>query len=424
MNVESVVREVFYKKNGNVGRSSYISLFFLFSVLFLPTASFYFYYSVVLVFFVLVVIEGRGRFIWAKPELLIFVLFCCFVTIIAILRMGHFNNFEDLKELIKILLFVSIVMVGVRLSDSSICNLLALFLVLNTIVAFLQFFKLYYPGVGLITSLYNATHHIEMSLSYSSPRALGLSAGPGQQAVLNLFLFSFFLARFLNGNKIFNLLLCFFAVLGMGISQSKTALIAFLVGSVIISILLIIHMRWSAKLKVFLTFMLLAVIALLMSKEIAALLPEYSRLFEQRGNVTSFMARFTIWKEMSSVFFLENNFFMYLFGVGRSGLKYYGYSELPFDSDYMYVLINYGLVGFFCFVSLIIIFLIKSAYLFSSLSIYSRYMTFIVAYAAVVGLALNFFIEPRVHILTAVVIYKIFQYRREREYKGFQSFDR
>ncbi len=152
--------------------------------------------------------------------------------------------------------------------------------------------------------------------------------------------------------------------------------------------------------------------AMVFKDQILILFPEYVRLSEQGGDVSSLQSRFGNWLQMVDAFFAENSFVFYLFGVGRSGLEYYGVNELPYDSDYIYILVNYGILGIVLFFGGVGAFLVRGIIFFSSENLYGKILVVALIYALISAVALNFFFEPRVFILFAIIVFKYLTARK------------
>lgn len=388
------------------GQSTKAGVFFAILVLFVPTSSFYVYYAAVVFGVMILVWSSRGEFPWRISSFYLYVTIIALLLSLCLLRWVYFASAEDFKELLKLIVFCSVLFFGVRLDIATLEKIFAIFVVANCTVALLQYLGIYEFGVREITDIYNAQHHVEASLSYSIPRALGLSPGPGQQSVICLFLFSFFMVKFFfGGGGVGRLFLCIFSLLGMVLSQSKTALIAIALGSGAVLLLFILHASYRVKLGVLLFFVLAVGSVFLFKDQLLILFPEYFRLAEQGGDVSSLQSRLNNWTQMLEVFALENSLVWYLFGVGRSGLDNYGVNDLPYDSDYVYVLANYGVLGLLAFVLFIAFFLLRGFIGFSREGLYGKVLTVSLVYAVISALALNYFLESRISLLFAILIF-------------------
>lgn len=378
--------------------------FFLVLVLFVTTKSFYIYYSLVFIGLVVFVIFP-SLLVSAKSQkgiLLPFILFL--VGALYCYRMMYFSNLEDAKELLKFLIFILIIYFGVNANNKIIEQIFSIFVVVNFVVALCQYLGIYSFGMSNITAMYNADKHIEASLSYSAPRALGLSSGPGQQSMVGIFFFAYFLVLFYWETATFKRFLMIFLSLGcVLLSQSKTAFIALVVGGVYVGGLVLIFGGRKGYISSAL-FAVFAVVVILLSGYFFILFPEYARLIDQGGSVSSLSDRFLNWKDLIDPVLEENSLLFYLFGVGRSGLLYFGVSDLPFDSDYIYILVNFGLLGFLILLMAVIFFFVRGSLRFARADIHEKILIVILAYAVPSGLALNFIVEPRVYILMAIVI--------------------
>ncbi|WP_158309773.1 O-antigen ligase family protein [Pseudomonas ogarae] len=382
-------------------------------VLFAPTSSFHIFYAALAFGLLLLVFGGGGRLPWRTQIFYIYIGCVCFFLMLSLFRVLYFSNAEDFKELLKLFIFGTVIFFGVRLKGRELEFWFSLFVVVNLLVSLLQYLGVYSFGIREFTDFYNAKHHVDHSLSYSSPRALGLSAGPGQQSVLSLFFFSFFLVvYFFGGGGNRRIILCLLALFTAVLSQSKTALIAVAIGSVAVTLLFVAHAGYKGKLVMVLFFVIVLGGAMVFKDQILILFPEYVRLSEQGGDVSSLQSRFGNWLQMVDAFFAENSFVFYLFGVGRSGLEYYGVNELPYDSDYIYILVNYGILGIVLFFGGVGAFLVRGIIFFSSENLYGKILVVALIYALISAVALNFFFEPRVFILFAIIVFKYLTARK------------
>jgi O-antigen ligase len=111
----------------------------------------------------------------------------------------------------------------------------------------------------------------------------------------------------------------------------------------------------------------------------------------------------------------DDNVITYLFGQGRSALEDINLNDLPYDSDYVYFLVNYGIVGLLIYVFFHIYFMVNRAFSLNNRPLDSFFF-YLVSISLFVAISLNFYAEPRVFILTAVM-FSSFN-TSCREYKG------
>ena len=375
----------------------------LLAVLFATTKSFYVFYGAI-AFFVIVLMVAQLdslRFRFGRISGAVFIVF----SLVFLGRSIYFSSVEDLKELLKVMLFVLMLWGSFYLKRRHIELIFSLFVLLNFGLALTQFLGFYGFGLQQISDHYNADKHIEASLSYSVPRALGFSSGPGQQSVVGLFFFSYFLVLYVwDGGRNRRI---FFAALSLGIvllSQSKTALIAFLIGSVGVALLILWKSNLRGRIFLIPLIILSGGVLYLGLEFFLGIFPEYTRLIEAGLGVSSLNDRYLNWAEMIKVFVNEQSVFFYLFGVGRSGLASYGVNELPFDSDYVYILVNFGILGLMLFLAMLAFVLIRGIGKFNANDLYGKFVVISFMYAVPAAITLNYFIEPRVFFLYAVVV--------------------
>ncbi|MET3376950.1 hypothetical protein ABIC89_006030 [Variovorax boronicumulans] len=380
-----------------------LSAIFLLSVLFVTTKSFYVFYGAA-AFFLLILIAGGVSDFRIRVDVASGVAFV-FLSSVFLIRTLYFSNPEDLKELAKIFLFFLIVWIGFFVKRKRIEALFSIFVVLNFLLALSQFLGFYEFGLQAVSDHYNAEKHIEASLSYSVPRALGFSSGPGQQSVIGLFFFSYFLTLyFWSGGGTRRVIFASVSLAIVLLSQSKTALLSFLAGSVFLGMLIFGRANSRGKYAVAILGGVLAVVLIFGSEAIVNFFPEYARLMEFGFGVSSLNDRYVNWEEMVDSFSKEGSVFFYIFGVGRSGLEAYGAGDLPFDSDYVYVFVNFGILGVVLFVLTMIFFLISGLSGFKRIGIYGKIIVVSLFYAIPAAISLNYFIEPRLFFIYAILI--------------------
>lgn len=369
--------------------------------LFFTTKSFYLFYGVVffIVVFSVVFIKKRNL----NPIYLsIFFAVCLF----SIYRSIVFENIEDFKELIKLIIFIVIIWLNFRISATYFFNLAILFTFANFLFSFVQFVHFdFYGIISLLSNIYNAENHIAASLSYAIPRVIGFSAGPGQQAVISLFFISYFsvVAKFSRKPKILPVLAIIFCLLTLIMTQSKTVMLALPVSLLIFyfSCFRMFSRKFSF---VFLSMSIVSILFFIFSIEtIVNYIPELKRVYDDGLNISSFQSRITNWSTMLSTILESNNFLFYLFGVGRSGLEFYNTNDIPYDSDYIYFLVNFGFLGLTVFVSFLIVSLIYPV-ITGATNAKVMFFSLLASFALVVSFSLNFYVEPRIYILIALFL--------------------
>lgn len=377
--------------------------FLLIFVLFLPTKSFYIFYLAILplVTVLWLISEKNFKICIFSSFVIVFWLF------IFTFRSMYFGNLEDFKELLKLVMVLMVFSIRSSVRFERLNSVFLVFVFLNFSIAFFQFFKIDYLGiVNNLKYLYSADKHVEASLSYFVPRALGLSSGPGQQGVVGLFFLVYFSSlRFLNEDKrLFVLCAIFVSILTILFSQSKTIIVALFVGVFVIFICSLFRLSYMKKIWFLLISGFSFCFFLFFKEKIVEKFPEIARIFEYGLNVSSFQSRMSNWRAVLQPAFEVDNWFFYIFGVGRSGLEYFRLNNLPYDSDYVYFYINYGLVGFFFIIGLYIFLLFNVWHFFGYKNYYVKFLQYLTVFGAVSSFSLNFVIDPRVYFLFSLFL--------------------
>jgi len=384
---------------GYLGR--FASIVFVLSVLFLPTKSFYLFYGLMAIsttFLFILCMDFSSKYL---------VLFACVsvtvFTLLAIFRGWYFGNIEDFKELLKFILFAMVLLSNPRLKIGFLVKAMFTFVVLNFIISVFQFIKFDLGGlVAAHSSIYNSVGHVKASLSYSVPRVLGMSAGPGQQAVVSMFFLIFFyvIADVYTRYRYIAYVAIFLNLTIVIMTQSKTVLLL-LPFFVLLLFLLTKSISVSSKLVSFFVLIpTLSVFVFMNVDKMVLLLPEVGRLMDSGIGVSSFQARIDNWQLVLAPMF--NDLYGLILGVGRSELEYGGINDIPYDSDYIYILMNYGvfyLVGYIVF-SLMHI---TNLFNYSRLTPSAKFFSLLFAFSFLGSIALNVNIEPRVYLLCAFI---------------------
>lgn len=296
--------------------------------LFVPNTIFEIYY--LLCGTVLAVILLKNRSI-SKSSFILFLFF----TIPFLIRFLVFGGVEELKEYVK-LIWIFLLFNIPSHRARFLPHLLFAYVFIDFLISLTQFLHLSNPIVELIQTLYNAENHLR-SLEYNSVRALGLSSGPGQHGVI---LFIMFLVVYYRRDVITGKLLkyLFFALtlLAILLSQSKT---------IFLSVILFISFEFVFRRDFTLFPFVFAVFLLVLTQlnNLIKLFREYGDIIQGAIFTSSFHARLDKW--ISFLEPMEESPLFLLFGPGRSFLTSIGTSAGAYDSDYIYLIVNYGLIG-------------------------------------------------------------------------------
>ena len=244
---------------------------------------------------------------------------------------------SELKELVKITMMVCLVHVSAVRGLFSLRYINAFFII-NGVITYLQFFKI--PYHDILTNIYIQKNHA-IALTWDSVRASGLFSDSASNGVVNLFIF--FLYFRLSKN-----VFAFGSSTVILFSQSKTA---------ILSMILYVFLVVSYRSRIYLISALSG--GLLYFKEIIFVRFSQLRSLVENGlGNSSFEARIDNWKYLLNI--SQNNLANLLIGPGRSEIEMNGHKSSVLDSDYIYILVNFGGLGVISFLLCTIYILISS----------------------------------------------------------------
>ena len=95
---------------------------------------------------------------------------------------------------------------------------------------------------------------------------------------------------------------------------------------------------------------------------------------------------------------------LFLFGAGRSFLEYNELHHSSFDNDYIYMFVNYGLLGLMLFTVYLFSYLLYNFFRFECLTITAKVLYMVVFSGEIISLGLAFFIDLKVLCVLAILI--------------------
>jgi hypothetical protein len=349
-----------------------------FLILFVPQKHFEIYYAVILCFFLIDFIKYPRVNI---KYLLIFLI----LSIIVLFRTTLYFGYDDFKELVKVSFFLIVLNYNYfrqnKYSFNSFKNALICFIILNLIVVFNQLFSFNDSLNTFVSSIYLAESQ-QILLTYDNVRAPGLSPGVSQQGVVFLMLSMFFWFISFKENSKLNYLMLISSILILVLSQSKSAFFTFL-------IFISIELLYSNKKYKYLVIPIFSYLVFKSYKSFIVFFKEYNDLITNLWS-SSLDGRIENW--MNFIAPMLANPFYFLIGIGRN---YFSLAELKssvFDSDYIYIFANFGVIG-------IIIFLLFMSYLFKKFKNYKSFLYI----GLITGFSINFFFEPKSFILLILI---------------------
>lgn len=356
-------------------------------VILIPQKSFEIYYSVS---FVLGLFFINKDFKISRYSVILFSLVSVLVFFKTIINFG----IDDIKEFIKIFFFIYWfeIIKNSNFNFNLFNNFLKIFIYLNLLVIINQIFKINPYLNDLIAKIFISDSQ-QILLTYDNVRAIGLSPGIGQQGVIFFTISIYFWILYFNNKKKLNLFFLVSSSLILLMSQSKTAFIGYL-------LFIIIDLIFFRKTK----FKNIKISVLVFSigfmfNQVAIYFKEYNDLIR---NLWSSSLDFRIQNWMNFIYPMFENPVNLITGIGRNFFTNIGFKSSVFDNDFIYVLVNFGILGlifFFLFIKKIV----RDNY---------NYRHFIFC-GLVVGIALNFYFEPKSFILILLILKFLKEYERK-----------
>ncbi|GGW58864.1 hypothetical protein GCM10008111_13590 [Alishewanella tabrizica] len=241
---------------------------------------------------------------------------------------------------------------------------------------------------------------------------MGLSPGPGQHGVLAVFSFAFFIIRANYSNRTVSsyigILLSFSIV---ALAQSKTAILVLLILMFIFFFLVIITKKFTYVFMMSIVFFALFCFAFVFWDVLINTFYDLKRLTELGLQVSSMSARVDIWNAQISAV-INSNFFLILFGAGRSFLDNLDIYNKSFDNDYVYIFVMYGFFGVLALFFLMF-YIFKNLIVFSKISDVSKIVTFVFVAGFITSFSLDFFFDVKVLALLAYLLRVALNIRNE-----------
>lgn len=363
----------------------------VFLTLIVPNKFFEIYYSLIGLLFLFI---GLRHFRLNKIYLIIFT----YAAILLTTRTVLWNSISDLKELVKItfMLISLLFLKGFKeiLKTKYVYYSIGFFSILNFVVSVLLVFQLSSVLESLILQFYTAESQ-RILYTFSSIRSTGLSSGVGQQGLLSLMSLVYFVeSSKQNRFRIFFISIIFVTLL---VSQSKT--------SIAIGLLYLLYV-----LRKNLIVMALGVssIIFLVTKYFDLFKSFFREIFHvfSGGELSSLDGRISNWVKLL-IPMIENPLSLFI-GLGRGYFESSGITSSVYDSDFIYVIVNFGLIG-------LIFYLIYILNIMSKL-IWERKVALLLILCS--GFTLNPVFEPKLFIVFNILTITFSQSSNEKKYLG------
>lgn len=362
-----------------------------FLILFTPQKYFEVYYLFIL-FFLSIEFFNKPKI--KKSYLFIFSIFSILVS----LRTLFFIGVDDFKELFKVFFFLFVL--NQNHFNSSKYNFIYIkkaflfFIMANLIVVLNQIFSFNDTLNSVVSSIFLAESQ-QILLTFNNVRAPGLSPGVGQQGVVFLIFSMFFWDISSKENSKINYLLFICSVVILFLSQSKSCFIGFL--------LFIIFRLFSSKSKYkFFSIPFIIYFVFYLLSSIVQFFKEYDDLVKNFWS-SSLTSRIENWMQFINP--MIDNFILFFIGTGRNILVFNNLKSSVFDSDFIYAFSVFGLIGIIIF-SIFILHLMRK---FNNQKL-------ILLIGLIVGVSINFFLEPKNFILILLVLSYLYKEQHEKRY--------
>lgn len=368
-------------------------------ILFVPSVNYGVYYSA-LFFLSAFIIFSRKQFLYVKKEWLIILLsIFSFYFFVLFIRFIGYESVSDYKELVKLTLFTVVLISFKDIRINHIEKIFIVYILFNLIISISQFMHISNTLLDGFSLVYSNPNHISASLSQNSVRAIGLSEDPGSNGVISLLFYVFFLTLLLFDKRT---IIRFTGVLAsisvLFVTQSKSSLIsAILVSAFIFSFVVFNKKKYTTnRMNLILIWLLVLFAFFWFIQDILNNFYGYKKLLNAGLEVSSMGARIDKWGEFYSAIINQDNIFMILFGAGRGFLEVNGIKSSVFDNDYIYLFVNYGLLGVLIFTIKVFNVIFNYILKFNSISISEKILLFVLFSGCVTSLAVPYYTNLKV----------------------------
>lgn len=363
----------------------------VFLTLIVPNKFFEIYYGLIGLLFLFI---GLRHFRLNKIHLIIFT----YAAILLTTRTVLWNSISDLKELVKItfMLISLLFLKGFKeiLKTKYVYYSIGFFSILNFVVSVILVFQLSSVLESLILQFYTAESQ-RILYTFSSIRSTGLSSGVGQQGLLSLMSLVYFVeSSKQNRFRIFFISIIFVTLL---VSQSKT--------SIAIGLLYLLYVL--RKNLIVLTLGVSSII-FLVTKYFDLFKSFFREIFHMfsGGELSSLDGRISNWVKLL-IPMIENPLSLFI-GLGRGYFESSGITSSVYDSDFIYIIVNFGLIG-------LIFYLLYILNIMSKL-IWERKVALLLILCS--GFTLNPVFEPKLFIVFNILTLTFSQSSNEKKYLG------
>lgn len=285
-----------------------------------------------------------------KNKFIIFNLIFASIILVSIIANYKTVKFNDIYEVVKYILFSMITIIVINICKEKenylfLLKIINIIMIIISIFGIIQYINPFHIN-ELYIRLYSDVHYETLINDYPNPRIIGTKVNPSFYGILmivgtyfNLMYYKY--AR----NKMLVYLSIFLCIINLMMTLTRTVQIAFLI-SIILFVLISIWITKGWK-KALLTSGIVALSILL----ILILLPSSFtwRLFQvlDLNNSTSWIARIDKWKNYIGI--IQNNLMLGI-GAVKNHVNILGYV----DSEWIQVILQYGVIGLISYIAMII----------------------------------------------------------------------
>lgn len=322
----------------------------------LPSVSFQLY---TLIIATLLIIQNKFKFKFTLNSILI--IFFLIITICHFLIHNHIEDFSESLRIIYILIIATASLNKsynhkILLSIRFVSFTLFLSVLFQWIYSYSDFWNKF---VGILYS----ENHYSSGLNKLAPRAMGYMSNIIEAGFLFFSSICVALYRLSNRQNKLDFFYLFLSLTGLLLTQSKTLI---LIG--IISFVFYLIYNWKSNKLIIIS---VAMILFYLTDFFLDTFSQIERLKVDGIQTSSFEARKEVWRNMIDINLYNSNFFEKLFGVGRGSFAQI-YGDITPDSDFFYILNQFGLFGILLSIIFLIIninIIIKSRSIYYSLFI-------------------------------------------------------
>jgi hypothetical protein len=297
--------------------------------LILPTVNFEIYVTVITFLFVV-----SKKIVFKKSfNLFLTILFSvsCFT------RFAFQGYSEDLSEFFRFI-FISILLAS-NFKENYYYDFLNAFRIVSILLFITVLFQWIFPYSDFWSNfldIFYSKNHYEAGLNKLAPRAMGFMSNIIEAGFLFFSSLMIALSRLSSKYNYTDLFIALMSFTGLLLTQSKSLIFIGL-----ISLIFYLFLNWKSNKKL---IIFLSVLIFYFGELFVSTFSQIERVLNMGAQTSSFLFRLNLWKLVSNVNLFESNILELLFGFGRGEFTNH-YGDITLDSDFFYLLNQFGLVG-------------------------------------------------------------------------------